>query len=48
MWLDTVLEATDDFTPAERNDVLGETAMRVYGLAHPTKGEQSACSQSST
>jgi L-fuconolactonase len=48
MWLDTVLEATDDFTAAERDDVLGETAMRVYGLAHPTKGEQSACSQSST
>lgn len=47
-WLDTVLEATDDLTLKERNDIFGETAMRVYGLPQPTKGERSTCSQSST
>lgn len=47
-WTDTVLEATDDFTPAERDDIFGETAVRVYGLSYPIKGEERACSQSST
>ena len=48
IWLDTVLEATEDFTPVERTDVFGDTAMRVYRLTHPTKGQRSTCSQSST
>jgi len=47
-WLDTVLEATQDLTPRERDDILGETAARVYGLTCPTKGIVSACSQSIT
>lgn len=45
-WLGTVLEAIHDVTPGEREDILGETAARVYGLTGPTKGE--ACSQSIT
>jgi L-fuconolactonase len=47
-WLDTVVEATQDLAPRERDDIFGETATRAYGLPHPTKGELSACSQSIT
>ena len=45
-WLNTVLEAIHDFTPAERDAVLGGNAIRVYRLRVPTPREESARARS--
>jgi L-fuconolactonase len=45
---EVMAELVGELTPEEQNEILADTAQRVYGLATPTTSREAPCSPAST